>query len=347
MSLTALCLIVAAIVGVLADWLLKPILPERPRGKHVVAIVLALLTLVALYAYVEVPQQEVGGLPLATIDGQILYYESQGWLLDDLGRRSSRRVNLPRDGVSSVTWSNDGHQILFGWRRDGTAKDALYLFDLDTGSVSPFLSIDGLDLGDPDWSPDGQFVVLTASKERTEANPQSDLYRYDVSSKHLQQLTSPRQWADYPTWSPDSKRIAFQAVESPGAPSRIFAMDGDGTRQEMISENAPGVHAQPQWSPRGDLIAFVAKHEEREEIWTVSATSKRVEQLTYSPSGTASTTPAWSPNGEWVVFHSNRDGKNSDGFGDVYITSLDRRLTYRVTSSHSTWFLLLSWRPRG
>src|SRR5213594_930850 len=53
-----------------------------------------------------------------------------------------------------------------------------------------------------------------------------------------------------PTWSADSKRIAFSLFGS------IWQVNADGGEAEQIT-TSQGYYAHPAWSPAGDRIAFV------------------------------------------------------------------------------------------
>jgi TolB protein len=63
----------------------------------------------------------------------------------------------------------------------------------------------------------------------------------------------------------------------------------------------------PDWSPRGDLIAFTARDERNAfDLFTVNVESGKVTRLTQDQGNNQE--PSFSPNGRLIVFNSNRTG---------------------------------------
>ena len=64
----------------------------------------------------------------------------------------------------------------------------------------------------------------------------------------------------------------------------------------------------PQWSPRGDLIAFTARDERRVfDVFAVTLDGARIQRLTQDQ-GRTNEEPSWAPNGRMVAFTSDRGG---------------------------------------
>ncbi|MCP5113822.1 MAG: CehA/McbA family metallohydrolase, partial [bacterium] len=102
-----------------------------------------------------------------------------------------------------------------------------------------------------------------------------------------------------PTWSPDSRQLAFSLFGS------IWQVAADGGAAKQITDGA-GYHAHPAWSPKGDRIAFVSGPEPRGRIPNISGSlavvdlaSGEVRQLK-TPHPVASTL-AWSPDGKKIL----------------------------------------------
>ena len=70
----------------------------------------------------------------------------------------------------------------------------------------------------------------------------------------------------------------------------------------------------PDWSPRGDLIAFTARDERNAfDLFTVNVESGKVTRLTQDQGNNEE--PTFSPNGRLIVFNSDRTG-DLDALGD-------------------------------
>src|SRR5271156_1704537 len=66
-------------------------------------------------------------------------------------------------------------------------------------------------------------------------------------------LTSDPEAENYPSWSPDGKRLAYQRAFNGSA---IYVIDADGTAQQRLSPT-PGFDVTPSWSPDGTQIVYV------------------------------------------------------------------------------------------
>jgi Tol biopolymer transport system component len=63
-------------------------------------------------------------------------------------------------------------------------------------------------------------------------------------------------------------------------------------------------------------------------------------RLTYTNTGW-SRGPTWSPDGRWIAFVSNQEGSAGEGFGEVFVVSVDTGKLYQVTETGGQVF---EWR---
>jgi TolB protein len=71
----------------------------------------------------------------------------------------------------------------------------------------------------------------------------------------------------WPTWSPDSKRIAY--VSHRDANYEIYVMNADGRGPVNVTKHT-AQDTSPSWSPDGKRIAFVSNRNGATDIYTVS-----------------------------------------------------------------------------
>jgi dipeptidyl aminopeptidase/acylaminoacyl peptidase len=117
-------------------------------------------------------------------------------------------------------------------------------------------------VGDPQRSPDGQWVAYTVSSidaEKDRRNTDVWMVKWDGSEQL--QLTSSPDSESSPRWSPDNKYLAF--VSSRGTEEerkrggQIWLLNRAGGEAQRVSDFKGGV-SDIQWSPDSTRIAFVA-----------------------------------------------------------------------------------------
>jgi TolB protein len=137
-----------------------------------------------------------------------------------------------------------------------------------------------------------------------------------------------------PSWSPDGEKWVFADVQG----LRVQTLDGSVSYE--ITHDAKDTS--PTWSPDGDRVALVRRQHDHWEIYVVDADGRNPRRLTdtpQKPNGQVgnSVSPAWSPDGDYIAFLSDRSGKweiwlmqaNGSGQRPMFDTELDGlRLDY-------------------
>jgi dipeptidyl aminopeptidase/acylaminoacyl peptidase len=113
-------------------------------------------------------------------------------------------------------------------------------------------------VGEPVPSPDGTSLVFTVRTWDPDANKTTtNLWLVSTDGSNLRQLTSGVQQLDTsPTWSPDSKTVAF--VSNRSSSRQIWTIRSDGGESRQVS-NLPVDVDNLRWSPKDQTIAFTAE----------------------------------------------------------------------------------------
>ena len=230
--------------------------------------------------------------------------ETEVWTIAPAG---GEPVPLLRDNPRGFfpNWLPGGERVLAVERTEGGERFA-YL-DARSGQRDALRAVDGEK--HPRLSPDGRQVAFHAPVEGT-----LQVFVAPIAGGQSRQLTFSPTDAAYPSWSPDGRRLAVEVRQ--GEDVQIALISAAGGPLEVITSGA-GLHWPHSWAPDNDRIAFAGEHDGRWEIYSLSTTTRAIEQLTAF--GTVSgyvRYPAWSPRDTSIAF------ERAEARGNVWITSV-------------------------
>ena len=271
------------------------------------------------------------------------------------------RFPVPRGGVTS--FSPDGTKIAYNrifrnfrtWKRyyGGLAQD-VWIYDLNTHAIQRVTDWKGTDTY-PMWYGDTIYFASDRGPEK-----RLNIWAYSLKTKEFRQVTEFKDYdVDWPSLGDDG--IVF------GCGGQLYVLDLPSEKLAKITVDIPddGVRTRPRWvdasktiqafdiAPNGKRALFEA----RGDIFTVPAEHGNTRNLTAS-SGVREQDPAWSPDGKWVAYVTDRTGeaeiavRPSDGSGaEQILTSRAKGYLYDPTwspdskkitfddSDHALWFV--------
>lgn len=224
---------------------------------------------------------------------------------------------------NAPAWLRDG-RIVFRSMRTGWAN--FYVIRPD-GTGLAALGDTAVDKGEPMPSPDGRWIAFVVHGERGA----SEVHLMSSAGGPARDLTggASRNVKSFPSWAPDSRRLAY--VESQGLAMNVRAVGIDGGAPVTITDNVY-TNAWPVWSPDGRRIAFVSSREgtrtemARGDIWVMNADGSGAVNLTRHPD--EDNYPAWSADGQMIYFVSLREGR-----AQLYAVPADGGPVVRLTHS--------------
>ena len=169
-------------------------------------------------------------------------------------------------------------------------------------------------------SPDGKYVIFTSTR-----SGDLELWRYEIASGELLQLTDELGYDGGAFFSRDSQKIIWRASRPTGdnaevykellsqnlvEPSalNIFVADIDGSNVQQVTD-LPGANWAPFFHPDGERLLFTSNHHVEGgrifDIFMINIDGSGLKQITHS--GTFDAFPMFSYDGKYLVFSSNRN----------------------------------------
>ena len=220
-------------------------------------------------------------------------------------------------------YSPDYRQILYLSYLDG--KPSIYIYDIGTGRQRLVTTSDNPTIA-PRWSPDGQWILYSMA-----IGGNTEVYRIRASGGTPQRLTNSPTIDVGGSYSPDGTRIVFESDRS--GSQQCYVMNADGSNQRRISFFG-GRCATPEWSPRGDQIAFT-HISGGFRIAVMGPSGRSLRHLTNSWQDEA---PTWAPNGRIVQFFRTARNSGETSIWQVDLTGRnERRLPTPVGASDPAW----------
>lgn len=142
------------------------------------------------------------------------------------------------------------------------------------------------------------------------------IYVLDGETGQTDQLTAGSVQAFEPGWSPDCQSLTYAFGDATGEGFEVYTMRADGSEQTRLFEHPSVDDWSPAWSPRGDMIAYQTNEGGSLNVCFSDLNGESKGCLLQDAYSNA--LPAWSSDGERVLFISNRDG----GDWDVFVTEV-------------------------
>ena len=217
----------------------------------------------------------------------------------------------------------------------------------------------------PRWSPDGKWIAFISARDE---KPQ--IFLISPSGGEAEALTSSKSGVASFQWSPDGRKIAFVQQRDLTADEEKKIKDKDdavvvdqqfrftqistidlATKKVSVVVAGAFQASDPQWSPDGARIAYVANPTPKaddgrlSDIYVVSSEGGSPRKLFENPG--PDNAPRWSPDGKSIAFLTRQGSPTAVGQQQLAIVAADGGAPRMVAASFLYQAGPATWAPDG
>jgi len=194
-----------------------------------------------------------------TLAFRMLVPKKDDWRLDIPAAPKGAKWTEPPRVVTKLAYRRDRQ----GFIDDGYRH--VFVVSAEGGTPRQVTSGDW-EHGAPQWTADGRGILFSALRvEDAEYRwRESEIYRADVGSGRITQLTNRKGPDNNPMPSPDGRLVAYTGFDSTDATwkdSRLYVMNADGSGVRNLTEQLDRTPTEIFWAPDGSGVYFVAENE--------------------------------------------------------------------------------------
>lgn len=222
-------------------------------------------------------------------------------------------------GCSNPSYSPNGQSMVYGCY-DLRKGSAIWISDLK-GEKKRIL-IKNHSPKNIAWRADGKAIVFSELHVVDLYNTYEDLFQYDIEGDSLKVLTHGQRLHD-PSFSPDGSRLI--AVQNHRQENTLVELTVDGRMTPLSHESGFVQFGTPRYRPDGSMLAVSVWKEGSRDLWLYTAAGVPWRRLTHDMA--IDREPAWSPDGRWLFFTSDRSG-----VPNLYAIDMEENHLFQVTN---------------
>ena len=214
----------------------------------------------------------------------------------DADGENATTVLSSQQPVMAPAFSPDGTQLAYVSFEGG--RSAVWVQQLRTGERERVSARGSLNDA-PAWSPDGTQLALALASEGGNV----DLWVLQLAARTLVRVTNDPAIDTEPAFAPDGQSLYFTSDR--GGRAQIYRVPLVGGRPQRVSWEG-AYNARPRVSPDGSRLALISTAAGGYRIGVLELATGTLRSVTDGPNDES---PAFAPNGQWLVFAARRAGR--------------------------------------
>ena len=161
----------------------------------------------------------------------------------------------------------------------------------------------------------------------------------DQDGANVRYLTRGDELVLTPRFSPTNQDVTYMSYGRGDQPPRVMLMNIESGQREVVGD-FPNMAFSPRFSPSGQGVIMSLQEQGASNIFTMDLRTKRLARLTSTQA--INTAPSYSPDGQQIVFESDRGGSQQ-----LYVMSADGSNQRRISPPDGGRVRTPVWSPRG
>jgi Tol biopolymer transport system component len=204
-------------------------------------------------------------------------------------------------------WSPDGSKILYTASGQNSENQQIWVLELSNGEATQLTDLDGNNFN-PTWSPDGSKIAFVNFGRFTDVNM---IYMMDADGGNRERISLDFQETD-PKWTSDMEWLLY-VIQASGHEYFFWRNKADNYATPVPFDPATmfgrmGEVDDPALTADDSYMAYTRTDGGIKQIWSVEFSSRGARTLLLTQDHDTEYQPSWSPDGNWIVFTSERDG---------------------------------------
>jgi Tol biopolymer transport system component len=214
-------------------------------------------------------------------------------------------------GDFDPSFNSDHTKIVFSSYMDGDDDSDIYIYDLESDSVSKIVDREGDDIF-PDFGPNDSQIAFSGFVGEEEPD-NMEIFTVNTDGSNLTQVTDNSYFDGLPDFSPDENQLMITSNRD-GA-NKIYTMDADGSNIMQRTDFGNWNDFDGSFFPGEEYAVFVSDRNENYDIWVIPLADNQGLQLELSMGMATNISdnpandllPAYGPDENGIAFLTDRE----------------------------------------